>query len=101
MHANLIFRIKNNGWVSKPCSMSRGIRQGCPISALMYLFVAKTLSSKLKTNDQIKSIHLNNTSTGNIKSLVEYFCNHAGSTISKKNTVCTLRKSQRQIRRSL
>lgn len=66
-HANLIFRIKNNDWVSKPCSMSRGIMQGCPISALLFLFVAKTLSSELKTNYQIKSIQLNNTSTGKYK----------------------------------
>ena len=39
-----IFRIKNNGWISKTCNMNRGIRQDCPISALLYLFVAEILS---------------------------------------------------------
>ena len=34
LYCNPIFRIKNNGWVSRTCNMSRGIRQGCPISAL-------------------------------------------------------------------
>lgn len=33
------------------------------ISALLYLFVAKLSSLKLKTNIQIHGIHLNNTST--------------------------------------
>lgn len=85
--------------------MSRGIRQGCPISAFLYLFVAEILSLKLKTNNQIKGNELNNTSTEikklqhaddvtlslkNIKSLekaietVENFCHHAGSKINKK-----------------
>ena len=45
-----IFKIKNNGWISKTCNMNRGIRQGCPISALWYLFVAERLSLKLKSN---------------------------------------------------
>lgn len=91
--------------------MSRGIRQGCPISALLYLFVAEILSLKLKNNNQIKGIQLNNTSTEiknlhhaddvtlalkNVKSLekaietVEIFCKHAGSKINKKKTQCIL-----------
>lgn len=91
--------------------MSRGIRQGCPISALLYLFVAEILSLKLKNNNQIKDIQLNNSSTEiknlqhaddvtlalrNIKSLektietVENSCNHAGSNINKKKTQCIL-----------
>lgn len=63
LYTNPIFRIKNNGWVSKTCSMSRGIRQGCPISALLYSFVAEILSLKLKNHNQIKGIQLNNSST--------------------------------------
>lgn len=38
--------------------MSRGIRQGCPISALLYLFIAEVLAIKLKTNNDIKGIKL-------------------------------------------
>ena len=41
LYNNSIFKIKNNGWLSKPCSMSSGIRQGCPISAILYIFVAE------------------------------------------------------------
>lgn len=118
-----MFRIKNSGLGSKTCSMSRKIRQGCPISALFYLFVAKILSLKLKTCNQIKDIKLNNTSTKikkihyaddetlalkDVKSLeksiqnVENFCNDAGSKIIKKKyTVYTHSKSQRQVQRRL
>lgn len=33
LYKNPKFKMKNNGWLSKTCSMTRGIRQGCPISA--------------------------------------------------------------------
>lgn len=33
--------------------MSRGIRQGCPISAMLYIFMAEILALKLKNNNTI------------------------------------------------
>ena len=41
LYTNPIFKMKNNGWLSKTCTMTRGIKQGCPLSALLYLFVAE------------------------------------------------------------
>ena len=49
-----MFRLKNNNWISKTCSMERGIRQGCPVSAILFLFVAEVLSIKIKQNEEIK-----------------------------------------------
>lgn len=43
-----MFRIKNNGLISKTCYMSIEIRQGCPISAILYLFEANILAFKSK-----------------------------------------------------
>ena len=34
--------------------MTRGIRQGCPISAILYLFVAEILAIKIRSNNQIE-----------------------------------------------
>ena len=34
--------------------MKRGIRQGCPISAILYLFVAEILFIKIKQNQNIQ-----------------------------------------------
>lgn len=39
--------------------MTRGIRQGCPISALFYLFVAEILSIKMKNEPNISGISIN------------------------------------------
>ena len=49
-----IFRLKNSGWISRTCEMKRGIRQGWPISALLYIFVAEILFIKIKENQNIK-----------------------------------------------
>ena len=39
--------------------MIRGIRQGCPLSALLFLFVAEILATKLETNENILGIRIN------------------------------------------
>lgn len=39
--------------------MSRRIRQGCPVSAMLYLFVADILVFKVKTNNQVLEIKTN------------------------------------------
>lgn len=60
LYKNPIFRLKNNGWISRTCQMHRGIRQGCPISALLYLFVAEILSDKIKNNGLINGFTVKN-----------------------------------------
>ena len=39
--------------------MTRGIRQGCPLSVLLFLFVAELLVTKLETNENIFGIRIN------------------------------------------
>ena len=40
--------IKNNGWFSNKVSIKRGIRQGCPVSALLFIMIVEILAIKLK-----------------------------------------------------
>lgn len=40
--------------------MSRRIRQGCPVSAILYLFVADILVFKVNTNNQVLEIKPSN-----------------------------------------
>ena len=39
--------------------MSRGIQQGCPISALFYLYVTEILAIKINTKNIVKGISIN------------------------------------------
>ena len=47
--------------------MTRGIRQGCPLSALLFLFVAEILAIKIKNNQNINGIVINNIEIKNIQ----------------------------------
>ena len=49
-----IFKVKNNGWISKSCTMERGITQGCPVSAALFIPILEILATKIKTNRDIK-----------------------------------------------
>ena len=40
-----MFRVKNNGWISQSYEMKRGVRQGCPLSALLFILVVEILAT--------------------------------------------------------
>ena len=41
LYNNVTSMISNNGWLSVPFNISRGIRHGCPLSALLLLLLPK------------------------------------------------------------
>ena len=51
--------VTNNGYHSKFFQISRGIRQGCPISALLFILVVEVMANSIRKNDRIKGIQLN------------------------------------------
>ena len=42
--------LSNNGWTSRPFEVQRGIRQGCPLSALLFLLVVEILGDRIRQN---------------------------------------------------
>ena len=53
--------VTNNGYQLKFFKLSRGIRQGCPLSALLFLLPAEVIATVIRNSDQVKGISLNNT----------------------------------------
>lgn len=53
--------VKNNNWLSRRCKMSRGIRQGCPVSALLFIFVIEILVLKINASESIQGLNLGQT----------------------------------------
>ena len=49
-------RILNNGFISDPVSIDRGIFQGCPISPLLFLLAIEILAISIRSNPFIKGI---------------------------------------------
>ena len=53
-YSNIQSAVKVNGFVSKKFDLSRGIRQGCPISTVLYILVAETLAEAVRADTKIK-----------------------------------------------
>ena len=46
--------VSNNGWVSEIFKTSRGIRHGCPLSALLFVLSVEIMALRLRSNKNIK-----------------------------------------------
>ena len=49
----------NDGHYSEYLKLSRSIRQGCPISALLFILVAEMLAIEIRKDENIKGISVN------------------------------------------
>lgn len=47
-------QVKNNGHISEKFKAGRGVRQGCPVSALLFLLVVEIMAIKIRQNNDIK-----------------------------------------------
>ena len=60
MYKNVTSCVLNNGYSSQFFSIQRGIRQGCPLSALLFILAVEILSIEIRANQNIKGVTINN-----------------------------------------
>ena len=60
----------NNGYASEFFKLERGIRQGCPLSALLFILVVESLAIKIRSAENIKGISVG-TFTAKISQLAD------------------------------
>ena len=48
--------IKNNGWISEIFDLERGVGQGCPLSALLFILSVQALACRIRQNNEIKGL---------------------------------------------
>ena len=58
MYSDVSCQISNNGYLSRKVTLKRGVRQGCPLSPLLYCIVAETLGNLIRQNLKIDGLRL-------------------------------------------
>ena len=53
IYSNAATRLNINGFLTEPIPLKRGVRQGCPLSALLYVLVIEILALQLRANPNI------------------------------------------------
>ncbi len=56
MYNNLEFTVMNNGNSCKFFTIQRGIRQGCPLSAYLFITALETIINKIRNDKNVKGI---------------------------------------------
>ena len=59
--------VKNNGYFSDPILIKRGVRQGCPVSALLFILCMEVLALYINQNDDLKGLSLSSDGDNCIK----------------------------------
>ena len=57
-YSNASSTIQNNGWSSKFFPLSRGVRQGCPLSPYLVILCAEVLGSAIRKEQSIRGINV-------------------------------------------
>ncbi len=58
MYNNIQSAVTNNGHISDFFTLERGVRQGCPLSAYLFLIAIETLGHNIRTNENIEGIKI-------------------------------------------
>ena len=82
-----VVKIKNNGHLSEEFKMTRGIRQGCPVSALIFILSIEILGLNIKQQVELKGLNL-----GYPNKLVKtvQYADDCIAFLNNKNELCTV-----------
>ena len=73
-------QVLNNGWLSDPIQLNSGLRQGCPLSPLLYVIVSETLACTITNDKHIEGILIPGSTK---RSKISMYAD--GSTLTLKN----------------
>lgn len=53
MYTNVIWCVSNNNWITETINIFRGIRQGCPLSCLIFIIAPEIMAVRIRSNERI------------------------------------------------
>ena len=58
MYSNRRCKILNNGYFSESFELSRGVKQGCPLSPYVFVMAIEMLATKIRSNNNIRGLEI-------------------------------------------
>ncbi|VDI81457.1 blast:Transposon TX1 uncharacterized 149 kDa protein [Mytilus galloprovincialis] len=58
LYSDINSSVFNNGWISAPISLKRGVRQGCPCSSMIFVIAVEIMACKLRNDYNIKGFEI-------------------------------------------
>ena len=86
LYTSPVCSVTNNGFHSEFFNISRGIRQGCPISALLFILCVEVLAIYIREQENIKGIMIGNNEI-RITQFVDDTCLYLNGTNSLENVI--------------
>ena len=59
MYTDISSSVKVNGFTTEVFNLRRGVRQGCPLSPLLYILCAEVFALSIRADKEIKGIQIN------------------------------------------
>ena len=89
LYSNISSCVLNNGWASEHFNLSRGVRQGCPLSPYLFIIAAEILALNIRQNRDIKGININGK-----ESKISQYADDTSLTLSfDENTIITVQQT--------
>ena len=63
IYSNISSCILNNGFATKQFNLGRGVRQGCPLSGILFTIGIEILANAIRNTNDIKGIEIDDTKT--------------------------------------
>ena len=87
-YSNVFSRIICNGKLSTPVFLERGVRQGCPLSPLLYVLTSEVLANQIRKNPAIEGFLL--PGTGGLQFKISQYADDATNFVKNERSLCHL-----------
>ena len=96
-YSNVFSRIICNGKLSTPVFLERGVRQGCPLSPLLYVLTSEVLANQIRKNPAMEGFLL--PGAGSLQFKISQYADDATNFVKNERSLCHLLETVKKYER--